>query len=262
MRTKVEGLPVGLNNAYIPVVTEEVVTPPENAGTALSEQRLWYKYSSDDNQHNYTGYQNGGSMESGKDNLMDRPDNYIYQTTVDNGLTSTTTRYNKYHLPLSVTQTDNQHHSLLAQSAEQYSPWKNTTFSQLPPDYSFPRQAIKTLYALDGQQQDAAITPATVIQQKKYNNNGQMIWQRDAYGRQTFTQYCPSRGDSHCPAMDADWPQIMLPEKVLNVPASQTPTGSSPYTVFATDDPAPAVETVFDYTRMPVAQKYVHSRWA
>ena len=191
---KSQGLPVGLNNAYIPVVTEEVVTPPESAGTALSEQRLWYKYSSDDNQHNYTGYQNGGSMESGKDNLMDRPDNYIYQVTVDNGLTSTTTRYNKYHLPLSVTQKDNQHHSLLAQSAEQYSPWKNTTFSQLPPDYSFPRQAIKTLYALDGQQQDAAITPATVIQQKQYNNNGQMIWQRDAYGRQTFTQYCPSLG--------------------------------------------------------------------
>ena len=257
--SQIRGLPVGLNRAHLPVVTEQISSQTETGlKKKLPAIHVWYRYGSGDtDQHNYTGYQEKGNMEPGKDNLMDQTDSYTYSVTKDNGLTSTTTTYNKYHLPLGIVQRDDQQQSLLAASRQNYLPWKNTTFTRLPPNYSLATGAIKTLYALDTTGQDRAISPAKVIQAKRYNNNGQTIWQRDAYGRETFTQYCPPAGDSHCPAADPLWPEVTLPEKVLMVPARHSPGGSVPFLVMTTvEDPAPAVEVQFDYTRLPIARHY------
>ncbi len=251
-----QGLPTGFNQAHIPVVTEETNTPAPMYKNIIPEQHVWYQYSAGTaDQHNFTGYLSGVSNAPGKDNLFDRADNYTYTVTKDNGLTTTATTYNKYHLPLTITQTDDIHNSLTNQSIATYSPWKGTTFAQLPSTFSLPTQTSKTLYAQTTLGNDSVVSPAKVIQHKKYNSNGQVIWQDDAYGRQTFIQYCPPQGDNHCPKMDPNWPQVTLPEKVLRLPAKQSPAGEQPFITLATsDDPAPAVEVTFDYKLIPIAQ--------
>ncbi len=253
-----QGLPTGFGSAHIPVVTEEITATNIAGKKAVPDQRTWYQYSKGtSDQHNYTGYQSGVSSEPGKDNLFDRSDDYTYTVTVDNGLTTATTTYNKYHLPLSAVQTEDLRHSLISQSDSAYLPWKGTKFSDLAPTYSFPKNTTKTLFSVSSKGQDQAITPAKVIEHKQYNNDGQVVWKEDAYGRQTFTQYCPRQGDNHCPAMDPSWPQVALPEKVLTLPATQSPAGSAPFTNFAaTGDPASAVEVVFDYKRIPQKKKF------
>ncbi len=236
------GLPVGMNHAFLPVVTEQITTPPKFSKQAVSEQHLWYKYSIEtDNKHNYTGYQAGVSMIPGRDNLMDRESSYTYQVTVDNGLVSTTTVYNKYHLPLRVKEYSDQTRTLIASSYKEYTPWKNTRFDDLPPDYSQPQKITETLYSSDGQQ-DFTIKPKHEIQQKRYNSSGQVIWQKDAYGRETFTQYCPPQGDNHCPAIDPDWPANTMPEKIMQIPAKQ----------HIQDDSTAVAEVEYDYIRLPV----------
>ena len=88
-------------------------------------------------------------------------------------------------------------------------------------------------------------------------NNGQKLWERDAYGRITMTQYCPPEGNERCPVMDSHWPQITKPEKVLMIPAPHSPEGSIPFLMRSAThddtDPEPAVMTVFDYMRLPAA---------
>ncbi len=256
-----QGLPVGFNRAHIPVVTETITMASLKNRDSVPTRRIWYRYSEDaSNLHNYTGYLSGVSNEPGKDNLLDRADNYTYTVSQDNGLTSTTTTYNKYHLPLTVTQTDDLHHALIAKNDVTYSPWKNTTFTKLPPTYSLPGKMVKTLYSLATQRSDFTTPPARIVQQKQYDNNGQIIWQKDAYGRQTYTQYCPPKGDNHCPEMDPNWPQITLPEKVLYLPSEQTPTGSSQFTKLNIKaNFASAVEIVFNYKLVPVSQQHTSS---
>ncbi len=253
-----QGLPTGFGSAHIPVVTEEITTINTGGKKVVPDQHVWYQYSKGtSDQHNYTGYQSGVNSEPGKDNLFDRSDDYTYTVAVDNGLTTSTTTYNKYHLPLTAVQTENLRHSLISENDAEYSPWKGTKFAQLTPTYSFPKDTTKTFYSVSSTGQDQAIEPAKIVEKKQYNNDGQVVWKEDAYGRQTFTQYCPRQGDDHCPTMDPSWPQVALPEKVLTLPATQSPAGSAPFTNFAkTDDPASAVEVVFDYTRIPQKKQY------
>ena len=252
------GLPTGLNRAKLPVVTEQITTPPQPDQDIIPTQFMWYQYSGGTGDlHNYTGYQAGVSADPGKDNLMDKADSYTYTVTKDNSFTTTRTVYNKYHLPLTITQQDDIHHATIAKNNAIYSPWENTTFAALPPTFSMPKQTIKTLYSLTGKGNDYAVTPTKVVQQKQYNNDGQVIWKQDAYGRQIFTQYCPVQGDQHCPAMDPNWPQVTLPEKVLELPATHTPAGNTLQQNFtANKTPLPAVEVVYNYSLLPVSITY------
>ena len=254
------GLPTGLNNAHIPVVTEQITIPPRSDQGIIPAQFMWYQYSGGTGDlHNYTGYQAGVSADPGKDNLMDKADSYTYTVAKDNGFTTTHTVYNKYHLPLTITQRDDKHHATIAKNNVIYSPWKNTTFAALPPTFSMPKRTVKTLYSLTGKGNDHAVTPTKVVQQKRYNNDGQVIWKQDAYGRQVFTQYCPVRGDKHCPVMDPHWPQVTLPEKVLELPATHTPVGNTLQQNFtANADPPSAVEVVYNYSLLPVSTTYKH----
>ena len=251
------GLPIGINGAHIPVVTEVITASEESEDTEPLTLREWYRYGETDDHgqsHNYMGYQGIGSVIPGRDNLFDRPDDYTYSVSRDNGLTTTTTTYNKYHLPQRVEQRDNRQKNLLAQNEQQYIPLKGTTFAQLPGNYSLPTGSSKMLYATTETGQDKTVMPARVIQATRYNNNGQKLWEQDAYGRITMTQYCPPEGNERCPAMDSRWPQITKVEKILIIPASRSPEGSQPFLTMAAaehTDSEPAVITVFNYMALP-----------
>ena len=87
------GLPTGLNRAKLPVVTEQITTPPRLDQDIIPAQFTWYQYSGGTGDlHNYTGYQAGVSADPGKDNLMDKADSYTYTVAKDNGFTTTTYR--------------------------------------------------------------------------------------------------------------------------------------------------------------------------
>ena len=248
------GLSAGVNGAHIPVVTEEIRESTKTGEYKIPAARVWYRYSMPENggqEHNYLGYQGQHSVIPGRDNLLDRPHSYTYSVMKDNGLTYTTTTFNKYHLPLTITERDSQNHAILASSRQDYSPWRGTVFSELPATYSMADRETKSAYTLTEQGNAAITVPALVIDSKKYDQEGNIIWKKDAYGRVTVTKYCPSEGDEHCPAMDKSWPQMSLPEKVLVLPAKQSPEGSVPFlTMAAGGVPEVAMETVYDYVRM------------
>ena len=255
---QIKGLPVGISGAHIPVVTEVITTSADSASTEPLTLREWYRYGETDRHgqsHNYMGYQGEGSVLPGRDNLFDRPDDYTYSVSRDNGYTTTTTTYNKYHLPQLVEQRDNQQKNLLARSEQHYIPLKGTTFAQLPGNYSLPTGSSKTLYATTERGHDKTIMPAKVMQATRYDHNGQKLWEQDAYGRITMTQYCPPEGNNRCPAMDSRWPEVSRPEKTIMIPAPHSSEGKASFLMSeATEhtDPEPAVITVFDYTTMPV----------
>ena len=58
------GLPTGINDAKIPVVTEQIITPPQSDQDIVPIKHFWYQYSSGAGDlHNYTGYQVGVSAD-------------------------------------------------------------------------------------------------------------------------------------------------------------------------------------------------------
>ena len=256
------GLSSGVNGAHIPVVTEEITESTKTGEYKIPADRVWYRYSVPENggqEHNYLGYQGPHSVIPGRDNLFDRHNSYTYSVMKDNGLTYTTTTFNKYHLPLTITERDSRNHAILASSRQDYSPWRGTVFSELPATYSMADRETKSAYTLTEQGNDAITAPALVIDSKKYNREGNVIWQQDSYGRVMVTKYCPSEGDEHCPAMDKSWPQMSLPEKVLVLPAKQSPEGSVPFlTMAAGGVPEVAMETVYDYVRMQAVSERKH----
>ena len=254
---QIKGLPIGINGVHIPVVTEVITTSEGSGSKGPLTLREWYRYGEADGHgqsHNYMGYQGAGSVVPGRDNLFDRADDYTYSVSRDNGLTTTTTTYNKYHLPQLVEQRDNQQKNLLARNEKHYIPLKGTTFAQLPGNYSLPTGSSKTLYATTEKGQDKTVMPAKIRQATRYDHNGQKLWEQDAYGRITMTQYCPPEGNQRCPATDSRWPGFR-PEKTVMIPASHPPdAGSLSFTMLAAGehtDPEPAVITVFDYMALP-----------
>ena len=248
------GLSAGVNGAHIPVVTEEISESTKTGAYKIPAVRIWYRYSVPENgsqEHNYLGYQGPHSVIPGRDNLFDRHHSYTYSVMKDNGLTYTTITFNKYHLPLTITERDSRNHTMLALSRQDYLPWRGTVFSELPASYSMTDRETKSAYMLTEKGHDALTAPALIIDSKKYNQEGNVIWKKDAYGRVTVTEYCPPEGDEHCPAMDRSWPQMNLPEKVLALPAKKSPEGSVPFlTMAARSMPEMAMETVYDYVRM------------
>ena len=259
-QAQIQGLPVGTRGMHIPVVTEVITSSEKPDTTGSSVFKEWYYYGEPNNSgklHNYMGYQNTGNIEPGIDNLFNRPSNYTYSVSRDNGLTTTTTTYNKYHLPLLVEQRENKKNSVIAKSTHEYTPWRNTVFAELPDNYSLPVKTEKALYAITENGQEKQITSAKIIQEKHYDSNGNTIWHKDAYNRITMTQYCPPQGNLHCPPMDSRWPKVNLPEKILTIPAPEPPQNS--LSMLAVRDAEPVLETIFDYQALPVTSRYLPS---
>ena len=258
------GLSVGIHGAHIPVVTEEISESTKPGADKTPASRIWYRYSQSDGgaqAHNYLGYQGPGSVVPGRDNLLDRPHSYTYSVIKDDGVTYTTTTFNKYHLPLSIVKRDGRNHAILATSRQSYLPWRGTTFAGLPANYSMAVKEANLAYTLTEQGHSAIIAPAEVMNAMRYSNEGKVIWKKDAYGRVTVTQYCPPEGDEHCPAMDRNWPSMNYPEKVLVLPAKKSPEGSVPFLTMPTmAAPEVAVETVYDYIIMDaVGDRHPHN---
>ena len=261
-RAQTRGLPVGNRGMHIPVVTEVITSSEKQDNTGSPAFREWYYYGEMNNHgesHNYMGYQNTGNIEPGIDNLFNRPSNYTYSISKDNGLTTTTTTYNKYHLPLLIEQRENKQNTLIAKSMHEYTSWKNTVFSELPGNYSLPVKTKKTLYATTENGQDKQILPVKIVQEKYYDSNGNTIWHKDSYGRIIVTQYCPAKGDIHCPPMDSRWPKLNLPEKTLTIPAPVSLQSNTSISMLAMQDTEPVLETVFDYQALPVTSRYLPS---
>ena len=241
---QIHGLPVGFFRAFLPVVTEQIT---DSGNAEEPAQHVYYRYGSmaGGEQHNYMGYEGRGSIEPGKDNLFDRASSYTYSVTQDNGLTSTVTTYNKYHLPVKIEQWDNQRRSLLNTSDQFYPPWRNTVFSELPSNYSMVKKNIQTLYTIAAKKKDKILYASKIVQESRYNQAGQIIWQKDALGREKFMQYCPPEGDRHCPAISSELPAVGKLEKVIVLPAllpGETTLETAGLTV---------KETVFDYRAFP-----------
>ena len=230
--SKIDGLPIGINNATLPVVTE---FNTYDKYSPTHTQHIWYSYNTKNgNQHNYTGYQVGGSIEPGKDNLIDQPDNYTYSVTADNGFTKKTTTYNKYHLALQEIEVSDSTNKIIGKSINQYLPWKNSVFSNLSATFSEPIKISKQFFTpqISGLQSSKIVSKET-----KYNSLGQAIWKRNTSGEQMFIQYCPQHATVHCTTPIKGWPAIPLPEKIVVVPALYNINNSSQ-----------ASETIFDYT--------------
>ena len=244
---QIAGLPTGINGALIPVVTEKT-TKYKNDPT--QNKRLWYYYHGYGNNalHNFTGFQSGGVMIPGRDNLLDRPDSYIYSVSQDNGLTTTTTTYNKYHLPLLVEQKNDSNGLILSSNEKNYVSWKNTVFGQLPGNYSLPIQTKKTLYTVADKNILNNANVKHIKQFARYDKAGKIIWSRNALGSETFTQYCPAEGDNHCPKSNPNWPSLGYPEKIIVMPAKKINKNSSSSSVYLSDSEYNVTETVFDYT--------------
>ena len=254
------GLLAGKHGMTVPVVTEQIIEPGFSLHGSAPARHIFYRYGSGTSeQHNYMGYQAGGSLEYGKDNLLDRRSSYTYRVTRDDGLISTTMTYNKYHLLIREEQRDNQTHALLTQRNQRYpDTWEQTTFAELPPEYSLANHVDQSFYSLaETSAPDHSPAFSTqIIQNRRYDNRGQIIWQQDAYGREMFIQYCPPEGDRHCPPADKNWPQTGEVEKMITLPAKEsTGVDSKAY-----GEQAQPVEVVFDYQRFPVIEKYQGKR--
>ena len=236
-KNKTNGLLVNNEHSTIPVVTE-LITHDKFSKTV--DQHTWYSYNVNRaDQHNYTGYQSGSLLIPGKDNLIDRPNNYTYSVLQDNGLMTKTSTYNKYHLLLKEITVSDTTGNLVIKDQKKYSPWQNTTFSQLSSVYSLPQNESQVFFTnkVNGLQESHS-----VIKESRYDQYGQPIWKRDSLGAQTFIEYCGKKADSHCQKPLNDWPQMPLPKKIINIPAPtlDTNVAEKPY----------ASETIYDYTNL------------
>ena len=251
------GLKTGINGSYLPVVTEEITESGKTGENKIPPMHVWYQYNGQRSQdeHNYLGYQGDGSIEPGRDNLFDRSSSYKYSVVSNNGMTYTVKEYNKYHLPVKVSQYSSQENMLLAQSESNYVPWQETTFNELPATYSMPKGSVKTLYRLTEKGTYGKNNSVKVTEKNEYDNNGNTIWHQDAYGRVTKTQWCPPQGDMHCPAADPSWP-VFKPEKVIILPSTHNPEGNSHSLMLdKVEKPESAVIVTYDYVKIPRKQQ-------
>ncbi len=201
------------------VVTRESVSSRRKQ----SEQTINYEYStSDEDQHNYLGYNSGFSYLPGvkQDILFEAPASYTYHTVKDNGLTKEVRKWNKYHLLTNVRVISNQTGHLLSEVENFFCDTNtsnncaHTSFRDLPATYSLPLKIITRTW------DDNAGSAATDIETKTYDNHGRLTQHTDAYGRTTDIHYCPVSGnDNGCPALSSKWSLSAWPKSVAVYPA-------------------------------------------
>ena len=202
------------------VVTHESVS----SRGEQSEQTINYEYSaSDEDQHNYLGYNSGLPHLPGakQDILFEAPANYTYHTVKDNGLTKEVQTWNKYHLLTNVRVISDHTGHLLSEVKNFFcdtntsNDCAHTSFRDLPVTYSLPLKIITRTW---GDNTDSA---ATDIETKTYDNHGRLTQHTDSYGRTTDINYCPVTGDdSGCPALSSKWSLSAWPKSVAVYPAS------------------------------------------
>ncbi|MCY4330292.1 MAG: hypothetical protein OXC48_09495 [Endozoicomonadaceae bacterium] len=201
------------------VISEEMV----DSGTSQPRTKIHYSYSRvNKNEHNYLGFNSGLAFMPGmqRDTLFEAPVSYLYHTQTDNGLVREIRTYNKYHLLINDKLISDDTNHLLSETENFFCSIKvangcaQTRFDHLPKTYSLP---LKTVIKTWGMTSD---TPQTNTMTMSYDDQGRMVSHTDVYGRFTTVRYCPSTGDTACPALQKSWSLRTLPESKTIYPAS------------------------------------------
>ncbi|MCY4329254.1 MAG: hypothetical protein OXC48_04115, partial [Endozoicomonadaceae bacterium] len=204
------------------VVTWEGVYPGANQPEMVTR----YCYSkSNANEHNYLAFNSGLNLESQSraDVLFETPATYTYKTIQDNGITQQIRTYNKYHLLIDAQIVSDKTHHVLSKvhnffcNTNQVDGCASTRFEDLPSTYSLP---LKTVMENWG---DSSGAPATEVTERSYDSMGRVTRTKDAYGRVKEIKYCPSGGDSACPAEPDGWSSTTQVESVISYPSAQVP---------------------------------------
>ena len=204
----------GTENAYMPVVTEQMVDP----GNHEPPMHLFYRYGTFQSAHNFTGF---GLVNVDyvphQDPLLhnNAASDYTYVTSTDNGQVNVSTLYNRFHLPIERSEWNDTDQTLITTTHFRYPLKLSASFEDQTPTYSLPVEKATTVYSSAGN----TSTPITKTVYMRYNNEGLITFKQDPYGRQVYTTYCPAKGNQDCPTLGADLPFSTVPYQVLTVPA-------------------------------------------
>ncbi len=173
------------------------------------------------NEHNYLGFNAGinTTNNSRKDRLFEAPVSYTYQTEQDNGLVREIRTYNKYHLMTDEQQVSDRTECVLSSvhyffcRTDIRDGCAHSSFANLPVTYSLPLKIITRVFG------NTTDTPAITTVTTYYDEQGRVIRQKDIYGRITVNHYCPSNGNTACPAVSEEWPFATLTESTTLYPA-------------------------------------------
>ncbi|MCY4330176.1 MAG: hypothetical protein OXC48_08890 [Endozoicomonadaceae bacterium] len=218
-------IPLKGYNKGLCVVAQTSVNP--QAGQPEMITRYTYN-ESNANEHNYLGFNSGldTEPESNADALFETPASYTYKTTEDNGITRQVRTYNKYHLLIDAKIISDSTDHLLTQAhnffcnTRQSNGCTHSKFEDLPVTYSLP---LKTVTRNWGENTGP---PATEITEQQYDTRGRLVSKTDTYGRTEKISYCPSKGDTSCPAEPSGWSLSSLVESVTRYPAYRIPGAS------------------------------------
>ncbi len=213
-------MPVNAATVSLCVVSGKTVDP--GAGQPLMITH--YRYTqTNSNEHNYLGFNAGleQHISTFKDMLFEAPVSYTYRTLEDNGITQEIRTYNKYHLLIDDQQiSDHTWHKLsevqsLFCRTDQRDGCAHSSFADLPATYSQPLKIVTKLW----DDKDTSGLPAITSETSQYDQQGRVVSHTDSYGRLTKIHYCPTSGDTACPAAPKEWPFSNLTESAVLYPA-------------------------------------------
>ena len=143
--------------------------------------------------HNYLAHGANVPFSATADLLFEAPTSYLYQTSMDNGLSKTIYTFNKFHLQTG-THTYNKNGALLTSSTQCYQYGNGqqrcgddpvpVPFADLPANYTLPVKTITTYYDPNDPSLNRSITTST-----DYDDEGNPLKKTDATGQTTTYTY-------------------------------------------------------------------------
>ena len=143
--------------------------------------------------HNYLAHGANVPFSANADLLFEAPTSYLYQTSMDNGLSKTIYTFNKFHLQTG-TQTYAENGALLASSTQCYQYGNGqqrcgddpvpVPFADLPANYTLPVKTITTYYDPNDSSLSRSVTTTT-----HYDDQGNPLQKTDATGQTTTYTY-------------------------------------------------------------------------
>ena len=206
-----QAMPPGAPLTHMPVVWEYVRAPEHGQ----SASRSTFAYSA----HNCHGYGAVTQWSSLEDNLYKRVEPYAYDSTETQWADGVATRYiyrefNRFHLQTAERVTCE---GYLAESLTQYHDLASLPFALQPAYFQLPRQ-ITRRYARHGQEQ----APLLRVEQFRYDDFGNPVWQCDAMGGVQEHVYYPAAGQfEDCPADPLGFVRFVQTSTTYPPPGSQ-----------------------------------------
>ena len=202
-------VPTGGPIQYLNVVKSWVKDPGFGQGALKTN----FSYGTSNDNRNFLGFASGIPFQANVDNLYERGDNYFYTTREDNGVTSVTHIYNKYHLEVDK-KIFSIKNNILLQEEKKYYPdtsGKSINDSDFPLNYELPIKTENIYFAKNVERH--------VVNTANYDNYGNEILSTNNYGITRKTLYCPLEGNEHCPQSNTGF--VSNPEIVVTYPSQQ-----------------------------------------